>query len=704
MDYTKQYRSYRPKNGEDMKKRIQVIQRKDRYRISKSKRYTRVSQRQHDLTPRSCHQVRESCSKFERVFRDYSDSQSAILSSDLRDAHPVNSWRLMLDGSCLAPDILPQNHDPKNFVLATTSLPRTPNFSKKILRDQSYEKFKYTPSPAVKDGVCLSDIERAYLRELPRPPTSIQVAVNSHLINDEDRNPGNRPVSSLSTLAHQLTTRSPAYVQHIYSVLRCSLTDSDISRLSRRSTLSTFSWESSWMTFSTKKTHSETSSSIKMSQNLTAEQELATELAAAVSGTFLTKIRRSFKRTKREREVWNDIVDECQLIPAPDRRPSNVEISLVNRECCLLADNIDASCEYCGFSVIHAWARRGGDGVSYSYFGTIETINKSDYFGNTPLHYAAASGNASSDFLLRMIKESHANIFAKNSSNQTFLHVLKAPENFFWSKSSDPGGYMLLHRILQIQDFPFYTRDCDGRTVAHVLFHLLPSNLRDLEFVERWSNSLDNHGYTPRDRISRTSGDMELLSTKPINSLNSSRHSVPSILNEINLNQSVLVPMEAKLDIPFNIDFYGDTPLIALVKKWKESDGSEEILGEKIKLLVDMQAVVDARDRKGRTSLAIAAIRGLRLCAQVLLSAKANPNIKDYNGRGIIFHALRQMGAASEMSKDAYYAKILSCIILLLDHGAKLEPTERDEWLLQSAKEINISIGNNIDSSTLECT
>jgi len=119
------------------------------------------------------------------------------------------------------------------------------------------------------------------------------------------------------------------------------------------------------------------------------------------------------------------------------------------------------------------------------------------------------------------------------------------------------------------------------------------------------------------------------------------------------------------------IDIYGDTPLTALLRNRRTEDQQWEINGmipELVKLGVD----VNMRDRKGHTALAIAAIRGSMPFVQALLDSGASINSINYRGKDIISMASWRMRMAKQEGKTQCYARILSCVNLLIDNGGRM--------------------------------
>ena len=137
-------------------------------------------------------------------------------------------------------------------------------------------------------------------------------------------------------------------------------------------------------------------------------------------------------------------------------------------------------------------------------------------------------------------------------------------------------------------------------------------------------------------------------------------------------------------DIVKEVDVNGDSALIYIVKAWREKH-DERQLAHIIEGLVTAGAEIPMRDRWGDTALAIAARRGLRPAVKTLLSRGANPNTRNYQGRGILSQATECLRRAKYEEKGNRYARILSCVTLLTDYGAKEEPSAYDEFMSPTA-------------------
>jgi hypothetical protein len=84
------------------------------------------------------------------------------------------------------------------------------------------------------------------------------------------------------------------------------------------------------------------------------------------------------------------------------------------------------------------------------------------------------------------------------------------------------------------------------------------------------------------------------------------------------------------------------------------------------------------------TPLAAAASLGFCGAVSFLLQQGANPNSRSYRGTSVIAHATAHMARAQKDGQDDLYARILSCVVLLVDHGAKPMATAYDEFYIRT--------------------
>ncbi|KAH8670163.1 hypothetical protein BGZ60DRAFT_430630 [Tricladium varicosporioides] len=652
----KRHNEYRPTGSRNMKLRTTIVRQSENYRVSKSRRYKNALQDSKLLIRQSIGSLTRSSVEPISAFRNYADAQAPLHLDALSGSQPTNSWRLMLDGSSVSSQSTPSSTHHVTFQV-------TEPISEKVhppgcnvpetLRDWAEGDIESSTNCFLRSGVCLEHVETNTLNEVQ--PSLLQLprfaVADMQASQVVDRGSKDKPADGLARLARRLSSRSPDYIQHVYSILRFSMTGSSSSSLSYGSTLSK---RSSWMSFASEKSRNSEPLDISKTPS-------TTEISISYPLVMNKRERASSKArwSPSEREIWEEMVDESQLLSCLNQRPDYQETSLINRKCCGFNDKLAATCKVCGFGRIHAWARR--EPGNLSTFPSGESLDAVDHYGNSPLHYSAASGKATSSSLLSLI-ERGADALLKNSSNQTFLHVLDGTGSIFTGGIED---FALLIRLKDLQ-FPFSDQDYHGRALGHSIDPSLLSNLLYHGLLDRSSklgSVLDNQGFQ-----------------------------LPGIPKQINLNHTIesintLLTHTGSSSANFvtRIDDAGDTPLIALLKKWKDSESQGDLYVSVTKLIA-MGAVVDMRDRKGYTALAIATIQGTRPCVKALLDAGASIHSRSYAGKGILMQALGRVRDAKREKKDSAYARLLSCVNLLVDRGAKLDPTERDEWLSLSTK------------------
>jgi len=404
---------------------------------------------------------------------------------------------------------------------------------------------------------------------------------------------------------------------------------------------------------------------------------------------------------KGERDIWNEIVDEGQLLPVPESRPKSPETNIFDRAfdramdraqdrfCPGTLDPFDQSCSDCGYSI--GW---------YHINGNYQDI---DSFGNTKLHFAAAFGAPIlSVSFIRLAVDQGVDIAARNSSGQTFMHLLKTEQFLRRQGFANSLGYIALLNYLSELNFPFSQRDFHGRTIAHLIckdgilfspevkgnraINKATQVLEILRILDTDMDALDNHGFKAGDEIlkSAKNADRDMDNYHVVERaiqefLETCRR--PGLL-QISFRQTLGQPdfspvtwikwlQEANL-VDW-IDIHGDTPLTALLKNLR-SESDEAALGRMVSNIVQLGVDVNMRDRKGHTAIAIAAIRGSLPCVQALLNFGASVDIINYRGRDIVSMASLRMKMAKQQGKTQCYAKILACVNLIMDiqkeHGA----------------------------------
>lgn len=406
---------------------------------------------------------------------------------------------------------------------------------------------------------------------------------------------------------------------------------------------------------------------------------------------------------------WDELVDETKLAPPAQypppakRRTIHREISLTLRPCCGTSDGFDeeSSCSTCGFSSAHNNGRhcveilnRGFSTYVFSCF-----MCSTDRFGNTPLHFAAASSCITTTALKRMIT-SGVNIKARNTSGENFMHVLNVVG------LGDIAEYLDLLRFLDDTDFRFLDRDIHGRTIAHRLFEghkPWEINLDYLEEIFRLLrvdiSAVDNLGYDFgqselisgwRDALGNSGDRRHLLLLRYRNPGYQKVDFCAKFISFLNQAHTVLgvellgledwLGMVKSKSLTKWVDINGDTPLTALVKYYPEIGGEEVMFRVMIRCLLSDGCDINARDRQGYTALAIATRRGLRPIVSYLLNHGASVNTRSYHGTSTMSHAAQCLHRAQKHRNEKLYGMIISCISLITDKGAKTEPSVYDEF------------------------
>jgi hypothetical protein len=132
--------------------------------------------------------------------------------------------------------------------------------------------------------------------------------------------------------------------------------------------------------------------------------------------------------------------------------------------------------------------------------------------------------------------------------------------------------------------------------------------------------------------------------------------------------------------LPDDLDSKGDTFLISTLKNWSQNPKSRAELQDIIR-----NSNIHIRDERGYTALAIAARFGLTETVSILLQHGANPNTRSYQKTSVMGHAVTHLVLAQKKGNDALYSRILSCITLLSDHGAKAAVTVYDEYTVSTS-------------------
>jgi ankyrin repeat protein len=291
--------------------------------------------------------------------------------------------------------------------------------------------------------------------------------------------------------------------------------------------------------------------------------------------------------------------------------------------------------------------------------------------------------------MVKWLIEEGANVGAKNTSGQTFLHVAHPAQFKVTSEIIE------LLQLLAKHNFPLLHRDYHGQSPADVFFMAVNPSKLSYEHLEIIVSHLQPYAYElsclashlersepfagheslseePTDeglRSKKQQGALLALCRKPIQSFNCFLES----------SLEIWAKLPDVTHLVRELDSNGDSALIHMVKEWPKKN-DERKLESIIEELVKLGAEVDMRDRRGDTALAIATRRGLRPAVRALLALGANPDTRCYRGDGIIFQTVNYLIRAKKEDSGKQYSMILSCLSLLIDFGAKENPTVYDEW------------------------
>jgi hypothetical protein len=278
-----------------------------------------------------------------------------------------------------------------------------------------------------------------------------------------------------------------------------------------------------------------------------------------------------------------------------------------------------------------------------------------------------------------------ANPLTINKFGQTMLHVLHVNDPL------DLTRVFSLLRKLTYRGFPFAHRDYYGRTVLHALLADLPTGFLPessvwvikelLKILKLDLYCYDVFGQTIF-RLLVKSGPQNYSYSAEIGSgvgyPATITHSAILTTSDLSrawhwqerITQAGLVNW---------IDINGNAPLVAILKYWPPEQNELELNGI-VKELILQGAQIHMRDRNGDTALTIGSVRGYRPATKTLLAAGANIHSRDFTGTGILVQTRRALRQAKMEGNSGLYARILTCLVLLADAGAKDHPTEFDEW------------------------
>jgi hypothetical protein len=134
------------------------------------------------------------------------------------------------------------------------------------------------------------------------------------------------------------------------------------------------------------------------------------------------------------------------------------------------------------------------------------------------------------------------------------------------------------------------------------------------------------------------------------------------------------------------IDNAGDNPLIAMLKFWAHDTSRDWFLAEAAERMIHSGDVIHMRDRDGDTALAIAARRGFRPVVSLLIEKGAIVHSRNYLGVGILKQMEQTLAPARIDGDTSLWSCIWSCQIALVDAGAIMNPTDKDEWMDPSSR------------------
>jgi ankyrin repeat protein len=399
--------------------------------------------------------------------------------------------------------------------------------------------------------------------------------------------------------------------------------------------------------------------------------------------------------TVEEHKIWKELVDESRLKPTVPLRPQYRTISPFCRSCNRGGVSGVAGC-CCGFTPQH---RQAVESASISLLDAVDTPfkNRGDFYDNTPLHCAAASVHGEF-WKIRGIVRQGVEVDRCNTFGETFLHILcrEGPRTL-----QDTRDFLLLLADLSRVGFPFKSRDYHGRTILHVLLQHSYNYVYDvLDLQQMFSiiklnlNSRDNSGLSIKDyleapRVLYSKDSWLQLAALLAPFYNSSPDSTHFHRTESRIQTETDVENFLKKSglsrLAAWVDAAGDTPLLSLLKNWR-NDSKDSILWDAVNQLLISGAVIEMRDRNGDTALAIAARRGFRSTVLLLLEAGANVHARNYQRVGILKQVEKAMALIADDSR--LWARKCSCTVALSDAGAISSPSDHDEWKSREARNL----------------
>jgi ankyrin repeat protein len=516
--------------------------------------------------------------------------------------------------------------------------------------------------------------------------SSFSLEQSQELIHQQARS----SVASIESLQARLPRRSSSIIRHVQSVLRYSSTNS---------LRSSISWRSSWISL---RSQNSIKSGTSTGASLSDDNSIALGAGNKDPATSVS-----------EERYHQPAALSSTLLPNPENqvRPISITIrhptarlhnrALKKRGCdCIFTlgkqpnpNSWPELCENCGIRPAHL--------LAFSLAGVTQIldlrldIGQKDYLNNGPLHFAAMAADPDPETFIKLI-DMGANVGFVTTFGETFIHVL-----FRYLSPKLVPDFLPLFQRLEALDFSFSSRDYLGRQPFHILLgrrqglrdFLLnpPSKLEEVfAIVKPDFDALSSAGQSLRcflSEFSRTRRTRDIadrtFSDRLLSSYPKSKNiavdfeiKMKNLLSKVDYDWSRLIEWLAIGHRAVWIDCQGNTALIALLKCW--SSGQNELkLVDIIHRMVRLGVEIHMRDREGETALAIAARRGLRPAATTLIESGASIHTTTLRGISILSNARKSLLQTKDNGDDKLYARVLSCIVYLVDRRACEFPSER---------------------------
>lgn len=409
-----------------------------------------------------------------------------------------------------------------------------------------------------------------------------------------------------------------------------------------------------------------------------------------------------------EQMIWDELIDDTKFSRYIEVLPDVSYTSLTRRPCCqlklcgiplevekLLTITIPSPCGTCGFAIEHgvieAITMHGTASQLESYYHAAlcvkfpKGLNRNDKFGNTPLHFLAASRWATMRGILYLIERGGVNINATNTAGKTFMHVLNVSKFIDWR---GPKEYLELAKYLSPGRFRIWQKDCYGNTIPQKFINakrdLTSGQLTELEEVRKvWAADYHRNSYH-----TTTAEDLrpicEYSALFPYSLMTDCGvELLPSTSLLKDAEKRTLYIIQRNWTATGAVDGHKDN----LLNWYLKSCGrviDEMTIKDFIIAVLNNGADIHMRDQSGNTMLTTACCRGLRLVVKVLLLRGANVHARNHKGQGILSQSRKFLRQAKAEKDDLLYAKTLSCINAIVDAGGVQRPTDIDEWATHS--------------------